>query len=330
MKLSSKLLVFFLFSFFLKSSFAASIPQNKINKDSIFAVKDSIAKSKLDTVIDNSDYNAEVSEAAVKFAKKFIGVRYRHGGKSPRGFDCSGYTRYVMMHFGHTISPVSHEQAYYGKKIARENIKAGDILLFKSYNLKAKRIGHAALAVSNIDSVITFIHAAPSGIRLETLKSKFFDVRFVCARRIFTKADTLQKIVKSKDYAKDTAIVHLQNNYSKTDTTTAFYLVKEGDNLDSIAKKHNCSTKQLMDWNNLKSDKLVKGQKLNTFPVYKKKKTVATKTDNKAGNYIVKKGDTMWSISKKFNNVTVSDLKKWNNLTDKSILKIGQTLIIHQ
>ena len=326
MKLFFKFSVVMLFSFFIEN--ANAIPQNKINKDSIFEVKDSIAKSKLDTIIDNSDFNEEVSEAAVKFAKKYIGVPYRHGGKSPRGFDCSGFTMYVMGHFGHKLSPVATYQAYDGRKIARENIKAGDILLFKSYNIRAKRIGHAALAVSNIDGVVTFIHAAPSGIRLETLKSKFFDIRFVCARRIFTKDDTLKTIVKSPIYSKDTALVKFQKN-SKADTNV-YYLVKDGDILDSIARNHKCTIKQLMDWNNLISDKLVKGQKLNTFPVYKKKKTVATKTDNKAGNYIVKKGDTMWSISKKFNNVTVSDLKKWNNLTDKSILKIGQTLIIHQ
>jgi LysM repeat protein len=316
-----------LFSFFVETTSAFTIPQNKNNKDSIFAVKDSIAKSKLDTIIDNSDYNEEVSEAAVKFAKKYIGVPYRHGGKSPRGFDCSGFTMYVMGHFGHKLSPVATYQAYDGRKIARENIKAGDILLFKSYNVKAKRIGHAAMAVSNKDGIVTFIHAAPSGIRLETLSSKFFDIRFVCARRIFTKDDTLKTIIKSTTYAKDTALVNFQTN-SKIDTS-AYYIVKDGDNLDSIAKKHKCTSKQIKEWNNLKSEKLVTGQKIITFPVYKKKKNNYQNPKENLIFYYVKKGDTMWSISKKFKNVSIADLKMWNNLNDKSILKIGQRISIY-
>lgn len=97
---------------------------------------------------------------------------------------------------------------------------------------------------------------------------------------------------------------------------TNYYLVKKGDTLYSIAEKHNMSVLDLKKMNNLTSNDLYIGQKLNV------NKKVKPSTDK----YIVTTGDTLYSISKKFN-IPVDSLKQANNISN-NLLIVGQELII--
>ena len=98
----------------------------------------------------------------------------------------------------------------------------------------------------------------------------------------------------------------LDNNY---------YVVKPGDTLYSIAKKYNISINELKEINNLNSDILSIGQQLLISP-----------SINEYEEYIVKPGDTLYSIARKYN-IPVSSLADFNNLKT-TILSIGQKLII--
>ena len=99
------------------------------------------------------------------------------------------------------------------------------------------------------------------------------------------------------------------------------YTVKSGDNLYSIANRFNTSVTAIMNLNNLKNNNLTIGQQL---------KIPATSTIVPAvqaqQTYIVKKGDNLYSIAKKFN-TTADTIKRKNNLTSNN-LSIGQKLII--
>ena len=100
-----------------------------------------------------------------------------------------------------------------------------------------------------------------------------------------------------------------------------FYIVKSGDTLYSIARKYNMSLDELKKLNNLNSNYISVGQKLSV-------KNNSDDNDNidLSDNYIVKKGDTLYSIARLYN-MSVSDLKKYNNLkTD--VLSIGQVIKI--
>lgn len=94
-----------------------------------------------------------------------------------------------------------------------------------------------------------------------------------------------------------------------------YYIVQKGDSLWSIAKKYNNTVDKLKDINNLKNDKLSLGQKL-----------LVNKVDVSDNYYIVKKGDSLWSIAKKYN-ISVDELKEMNNLNN-NMLSIGQKLIV--
>lgn len=105
------------------------------------------------------------------------------------------------------------------------------------------------------------------------------------------------------------------DNSSSVDNNK-YYIVKKGDSLYSIARRNNMTVDELKSLNNLTSNILSIGQKL-----------IISSGSNVPNNvYVVKKGDTLWSIANNFN-VSVNDLKNANNKSNNS-LSIGEQLII--
>ena len=103
----------------------------------------------------------------------------------------------------------------------------------------------------------------------------------------------------------------------KENTNVTTYTVKSGDTLYSIAKKYNTTVNAITTLNNLTSNTLSIGQTLK----------IPTSTQNVTEQtYTVKSGDTLYSISRKYN-TTVSELINRNNLKTSN-LSIGQELII--
>lgn len=112
------------------------------------------------------------------------------------------------------------------------------------------------------------------------------------------------------------------------------YIVKRGDNLGSIAKKYGSSVDDLKQWNNLSDNNIALGKSL---IVAKSEMAVESKavaetfkktSKNNALDYYVKKGDSLYSISKKYPGVTIADIKKWNNISGEE-LKPGMKLKIN-
>lgn len=112
------------------------------------------------------------------------------------------------------------------------------------------------------------------------------------------------------------------------------YIVKKGDNLGNIAKKYGSSVDDLKQWNNLADNNIALGKSL---IVAKTEIAVETKavaetykktSKNNALDYYVKKGDSLYSISKKYPGVTIADIKKWNNISGEE-LKPGMKLKIN-
>ena len=102
--------------------------------------------------------------------------------------------------------------------------------------------------------------------------------------------------------------------------STNTYIVKSGDTLYKIAQKYNTTVDTLKQINNLTSNLLSVGQilKLPTEQV-----TLPTTASE---NYVVKSGDNLYAIARRYN-TTVSEIKKVNNLTSNN-LSIGQVLKI--
>ena len=96
---------------------------------------------------------------------------------------------------------------------------------------------------------------------------------------------------------------------------TELYQVKAGDTLYAIANKYNISVNELKIINNLTNNNLAVGQLLNVPSGL-----------SLVNSYIVEKGDTLYSIAKKFD-ISVNKLKEYNSLTN-NLLSVGQKILI--
>ncbi|WP_077177610.1 C40 family peptidase [Carboxydothermus islandicus] len=110
----------------------------------------------------------------------------------------------------------------------------------------------------------------------------------------------------------------------QTSALAATITVKSGDNLWLLARRYNTTVEAIKKANNLKSEALKPGQKL----VIPGKSTATAVSRSTSGNsvYIVKAGDTLWDLAKKFN-MSVDELKRINNLKSDN-LSLGQKLVV--
>lgn len=121
-----------------------------------------------------------------------------------------------------------------------------------------------------------------------------------------------------------------QNVTHFSQTSEKIYVVQKGDNLSSIASKYGVSVADIQRWNNLQGTNIYPGQKLKIYSSSSSKTSTSTtsSTSNSSKNvmHVVKEGESLWSIARKYN-TTVEKIKKDNNLTTDKIHP-GQKLII--
>lgn len=105
------------------------------------------------------------------------------------------------------------------------------------------------------------------------------------------------------------------------------YRVKSGDYLGKIAASYGVTVGNIKSWNGLRNNNLRIGQRLLIYPKGKKSTITAQNSSNSSKNkeYIVQKGDSLWSISRKYPGITIDNIKKWNGISGTS-LKPGMKL----
>ena len=139
-------------------------------------------------LVELPDYvNETLIDDMVNFSRRFTGTRYRSGGKTPAGFDCSGFTGYVFRNFGMKLGASSSIQANQGKPVDAAELRPGDLLFF-SRGSKSNRVGHVGM-VTEVDSITghaRFIHATTRNGVIESSypTDPYYRARFITARRI--------------------------------------------------------------------------------------------------------------------------------------------------
>lgn len=121
----------------------------------------------------------------ISYAKQYLGRPYRSGAKGPKAFDCSGFTSFIYRNFDIDLNASSSAQSTQGEKIARGDIRPGDLLFFKGR--RKGSVGHVGIAVEvEASGNVKFIHAATSsGIRIDNLNDAgYYQKRYVGARRV--------------------------------------------------------------------------------------------------------------------------------------------------
>ncbi len=125
-----------------------------------------------------------------KVSNDLIGIHYKYGGTTTRGFDCSGMVSFVYKKFGVKLPHQSRSMAALGTKIKKTQLKAGDLVFFRGSS-RSKQIGHVGVYLGNGK----FMHSSSSrGVVQDSMNDKHWKSFYLMSRRVLS----------SKQYAKIT------------------------------------------------------------------------------------------------------------------------------
>ena len=114
-------------------------------------------------------------------------------------------------------------------------------------------------------------------------------------------------------------------NSSKRYASAVIHVVEDGDTLSGIAQRHGTTALEIAEFNRIKKSAILRpGQKLRVIPAAYAKPPAGRESIR----YRVKRGDSLWEISRQFG-VSVASLRKWNRLLKGELLMPGRELDVH-
>lgn len=134
----------------------------------------------------NNEEVMMLREHITGYAQNFVGLKYRYAGTSPTtGFDCSGFTSYILKEFDVRVSSCSSTQSKQGLRVDFEDVTPGDLLFF---GRTRGGIQHVAMVVERTEEGIFCVHSTSSrGIVVENIStSKYWKPRLLFARDVIS------------------------------------------------------------------------------------------------------------------------------------------------
>lgn len=113
---------------------------------------------------------------------EYLDTPYQYGGNGFSGIDCSAFTQNIFNStVGHTLPRTASEQYRLGEPVTRPDLEFGDLVFFNT--TRRSYPGHVGIYIGND----MFVHASSSlGVTISSLKSTYFDQRFIEGKRIDT------------------------------------------------------------------------------------------------------------------------------------------------
>ena len=109
-----------------------------------------------------------------------LGTRYRYGGASPDGFDCSGLVLYLYQKNFRMILPrTASELAAFGTIVPKNSLLPGDLVFFSN---EGRIIDHVGIFVGQE----RFVHASRNGVKFSRLYEPYYDSHYAFAARLIT------------------------------------------------------------------------------------------------------------------------------------------------
>lgn len=233
----------------------------------------------------------ELAEAVISAVANYIGVPY----KAPNGLITNTY----VVQKGDTLYSIANKLGTTVSELKKENNLTSNTL----------QIGEVLrIPTKEIYEEEENIYIVKKGDSLYSIANKY-NTTVDELKRINNLTSNILSIGQVLKLPSDKA-----SNVEKEENTIS-YTVQKGDSLYSIARKYDTTIDRIKDLNNLTTNLLSIGQVL----------LIPTDT-NLETTYTVQKGDSLYSIAKKYN-TTVDRLKQLNNLTS-NLLSIGQILIV--
>lgn len=127
--------------------------------------------------------NMSKADFLIAKASQHIGTRYRSGGTSAGGFDCSGLMIATFQEIEMKLPRTSREQSNYGESIDRSQAQKGDLIFFTTNGRGS--INHVGMVTEVVGDEIKFIHSSiQAGVIISSTKEDYYAKRFVKVNRV--------------------------------------------------------------------------------------------------------------------------------------------------
>jgi len=130
-----------------------------------------------------SGSHSELIDQLIANATENIGIRYRSGGTSKSGFDCSGLMICTFNNFDIKLPRSSIEQSRFGTKVNSEEAQKGDLIFFRTNG--RRQINHVGMVVEVVDGEIKFVHSSThGGVMISSTKEPYYTRAFSQVNRV--------------------------------------------------------------------------------------------------------------------------------------------------
>jgi len=124
------------------------------------------------------------ADKIINYAKKFLGVKYKYGGTTRKGMDCSGLIQTAYKSESIQLPRTTGNLVKTGSWIPIKNIKKGDLLFFAT-SKNSRKVNHVGIVTTITDTNVSFLHASSSkGVMISNLSQRYWYFAFVQARRV--------------------------------------------------------------------------------------------------------------------------------------------------
>lgn len=139
----------------------------------------------LDEFMEELDKTAYmITDDILSTAFDYEGVRYRYGGTSYSGIDCSGLIVNAFANTDLNLPRTSRDLARVGEKVKKSKAKKGDLIFF---NTRGNRISHVGIITEVTPDDIKFIHSSTSrGVIVSSINENYYKRRFVQINRVLS------------------------------------------------------------------------------------------------------------------------------------------------
>ena len=123
-------------------------------------------------------------ESIINHAQTFEGTRYKYGGTTKRGMDCSGLVVVAFQKESINLPRTTADQKNTGEWIDVKNVKEGDLLFFATKK-NSRKVNHVGIVTKSRPGYVEFIHSTTSkGVITSNLSERYWYLAYVQARRM--------------------------------------------------------------------------------------------------------------------------------------------------
>jgi len=165
------------------ASASITIPQTNEGLSVSTQVADNSEVKKDTTTVFRVSNHSDLVNQLIVNATENIGTRYRSGGTSKAGFDCSGLMICTFSNFDIRLPRSSIEQSRVGTKVGTEEAQKGDLIFFKTNG--RRQINHVGMVVEVVDGEIKFVHSSThGGVMISSTKEPYYQRAFTQVNRV--------------------------------------------------------------------------------------------------------------------------------------------------